>query len=308
MPPSVFKETFQKFYAGDHKSKTIFEQVSNFWLSQMPKYSGQKTKSLTGAVGNKDAPPTDQKKLAKAKSAGQREVNSTFKDTDRGKFYESFDKSKLSLTDVIQGGEKFFEGNKAKGRAKTTHGGDMKLSDLIFDYAIRRSCKFLLYDSISKGKNVAYLLDDLDLDKVAYLVVDNTIPDSARIVGGPSDGKVPICSTEIRELFRNWDSLCHYVKFFEKMYACKAPWERSEFFAKWAAYAKHRAEKLLEAKRHEMPSGDVASFIRCIELTGGGLHEKAIKTFHEAHPSMYGKRETVHSVSIAPETRTVNTI
>ena len=78
-----------------------------------------------------------------------------------------------------------------------------------------------MYDAIDQGKPVFYALDELDLPRVAYLVQGSgQYPVDARArkddkdkVIHDAEGKVPVCSSELRELFRYWDHFQKYIFF-----------------------------------------------------------------------------------------------
>ena len=303
-PGYVVHDVIESFIKGDHKSKTIFTQASNYWLKDLSKYSGQKTKALTGSVQGVPKDMKD-KKLLQNKDKGEAEVSRIIEENTeapRGEFYERFDKSPFNIEDIIGEGPDRFERMGNKGREKTTHGKPMKLSDLVFDAAIRRSCKFLIYDTIRQKMQIVYLLDDLDLTKIAYLVKrGQAIPEDSRLRTGSSEGKVPICTTEIRELFRNWDYLSAHVSFYKDFEACDAPWGASNGQEKaWALYGAHRAEKILGSKLAS--KGDAEQLQACIDQVGQGAWAAAIKSYHLGNPSRYGKGASLHTVTTEAET------
>lgn len=285
---------------GYHKSKTIFEQVSNFWLKDSQAYSMAFTKSKTGATLEKPLESKTGNKLKKDLASGVGKVSRIEGLPVKGRFYREFGQSGFSLGDVIDDRDNYFEARGSKARAMTTHGRDMKMSDLIYDAMIRRSCKFLLYDAIRQGRRVVYLLDDLDLDKVAYLSGKSGIPDDARIVGGPSDGKVPICTTEIREIFRNWDYFRAYLKFFKDFREAAPPWAAVHGKEReWAAYANHRARALLSST-HPLSTTQRGHLQACCDQHATSPAQ-AIESFHLARPSLYSKGAAVHTVTTEPE-------
>ena len=124
-------------------------------------------------------------------------------------------------------------------------------------YVVRRACKYLLYDSNAAGKTVVYALDDLNLQAVAdrlWLVDANdgsAIQFKTRVDAASSAGfrKVPVCTTELRELFRSWDhfggrltSTEKRVEFMRGFVPAPPPWETSDQ-AVWAAYAERLTDK-----------------------------------------------------------------
>lgn len=306
-PPIWVKLTVQKFIDGPHKSKTVFTQASNFWLKDMAKYSMQTTKAITGSTEGTAGirEKAKQKKISSDKEKAIRSIRDIIHSNDepgRGAFYDRFGKSPFKLDDIVGEGPDRFPRMGAKGREQTTHQGVMKLSDLVFDAAIRRSCKFLIYDSIQNGLQIVYLLDDLDLSKIAYLVKrSEAIPEEARLRTGSSEGKVPICTTEIRELFRNWDYLKNHVSFYMGFNACETPWSgRFGQEESWAEYAAHRAQKILAGKLKS--EGDGVNLNACIKEAASGQFAKAIQSYHLGNPSLYNKGAALHVVTKEPET------
>ena len=100
--------------------------------------------------------------------------------------------------------------------------------------AIRRASKYGV--SFFSSKSVLfYALDGLDLAAIANKTVINN--------------KIPICTSEIRYIFRNW----HYFKargtlvFLRKFERCLAPWDENP--AQWAPYATALVRKYQEVSR-----------------------------------------------------------
>lgn len=105
------------------------------------------------------------------------------------------------------------------------------------NYMVRRACKFLMYDTIQqRGGRIFYALDGLDLNDVANK--------TARTVGGKE--KVPVCTSEIREIFRMWAFLKSHLTFYRDFVPADPPWTRN--LAAWSQYAKSRAAKSNIAK------------------------------------------------------------
>jgi hypothetical protein len=303
LPKPALEELIDTFRDGGwHKSKTRLEQVSNFWLRDSSSYAMQYTKSITGSTLDTTPRVKTGKKLEKDKKSGAAMVSRIQSEDRTGRFYTEFGNSSFSIEDVINERDTYFDSHGSKARTQTTHGSPMKPSDLIYDAMVRRSCKFLLYDAIKQGQRVVYLLDDLDLSKVAYLSGKSGIPDSARIQSGSSEGKVPICTTELREIFRNWDYFGQHLKFYLNFVECQPPWRGSPQCVKsWALYAGHRAERVLDEKPGALSDYQINCLQRCIGLveTDPG---KAISKFHEASPSHFTKGASLHTVVSLSET------
>jgi hypothetical protein len=284
--------------------KTKFEEVSNYWLQKMQSYAMRRTKEQLGHTGEGTTAPTGAA-LEKKRRAGEEAVEQICANEEFGAFYRKFRDSPFSMHDVIEGGDDWFLDHGSKHRRETTRGREMKLSDKIFDAAVRRSCKFLMYDSIHRGWNVVYLLDDLDLSKVAYHVDPGTpVPDWARIEEGGAKGKVPVCTSEVRECFRNWDFLGYWLRFFRGFEPCDPPWAPSHPQVRsWATYANHRATKLIEydsdPSRQRRPLEDFhrGQFEECQRCFGASDWNGAIAAYHNGRPSLYTKPDYVIQVS-----------
>ncbi len=112
-------------------------------------------------------------------------------------------------------------------------------------YFVRRGCKYLLYEAVQKNKTVFYALDNLDIVKMA----DNSTHDEKDKKGNIVFSKVPICTSEVRELFRYWYFYKKNVIFCKNFRFCKPPWDSSiathNVLKLWASYALKRANKIL---------------------------------------------------------------
>ena len=110
-------------------------------------------------------------------------------------------------------------------------------------YAVRRACKFLLYDTVgddveNKG-HVHYALDGMNLTEVAgarHRPLDHVT------------SKVPVCTSELRELFRMWPYFKDDVSFYRTYTKVAPPWEAADTDV-WAAYAGRRAERAWRDRR-----------------------------------------------------------
>jgi hypothetical protein len=149
-------------------------------------------------------------------------------------------------------------------------------------FAVRRACKFLIYDTIRQGYRIAYALDDLDLGAV---VARTAFP----LETDPERGKVPVCTSELREVFRRWDVCQHWVFFYEDLHGVPPPWDQSrgeQAVQSWAAYAAARATKL--ALRLPQGHGLSGMLNQVSTLHQNGQHVQAISTYHAAQPSSLG--------------------
>jgi hypothetical protein len=110
------------------------------------------------------------------------------------------------------------------------------LADLEGLLAIRRACKFGIEDAVTRRRcRVHYVLDTITMQDV----IDKKTFDLY------SGGKgVPITTSELRFLFRNWNKYRGTGKiiFYRNFNECDPPWT-SEALPGWAAYALHLLDK-----------------------------------------------------------------
>jgi hypothetical protein len=259
--------------------KTQFARVSNYWLEQV---QSKTNTTLSGEV-------------FKAKKGAE----------DKGEFWNRFDQSKLSMGAFKekQGGTFPVTAPKAAPKPLST---PVETRDVVYDVLIRRSCKFLMYDAIDQGKKIFYALDELDLPRVAYLVNAGAYPATSRVRRDDQDkivydaeGKIPVCSSELREIFRYWDYFQRHIVFFEGLYKTTAPWERPEQADPWAAYAKHRAAKLLAAVGSSPRAGSLKDRV---DLCQGASSAEAIHIYHDLGATKFlGRGGLVNATSVVPE-------
>ncbi|MEA9609028.1 hypothetical protein QY702_22055 [Xanthomonas campestris pv. plantaginis] len=163
---------------------------------------------------------------------------------------------------------------------------------LIDDIIVRRSCKFLLYDSINRKQDIAYVLDDLNLDTVAQRI---TVSENTTRLGlGTEERKVPVCTSELREIFRRWDYFQEHLTFYKDWKVSDPPWFTNGV-QHWALYAAHLAVKItgkwpndgyLLGKRVEIDRFILSSDFLMVILT-----------FHEMRPSRFLPGTFVNIVS-----------
>lgn len=151
---------------------------------------------------------------------------------------------------------------------------------LIDDIIVRRSCKFLLYDAIERKQDIAYVLDDLDLNTVAQrLKVEET---TDRLGVGTTERKVPVCTSELREIFRRWDYFVDHLTFYKDWKVSDPPWY-SHGRQHWAAYAAHLAAKIgAKDPGNQGLAGQIANINQLIVANN---HLSAILAFHGLRPS-----------------------
>lgn len=149
----------------------------------------------------------------------------------------------------------------------------------IRQFAVRRACKFLIYDAIRQRQPIAYALDDLDL----VAVVDKT---AFELESQPGRFKVPVCTSELREVFRRWDICSPWVLFYADLQRVPPPWDDSrglQAVQPWAAYAAARSTKLADGLS---PMHLKTNMLREVSrLHAQGHYGQAILTYHSAQPS-----------------------
>lgn len=149
-------------------------------------------------------------------------------------------------------------------------------------FAVRRACKFLIYDAIRQRRVITYALDDLVLQDV----VDKT---AFELETQPGRFKVPVCTSELRELFRRWDACWEWVRFFRGLHLVDAPWLPSnglDAVRGWSGYAAARATKLADRIGAQHPQYNALRQVRT--LHDQAHYENAISAFHAARPSALG--------------------
>jgi hypothetical protein len=144
---------------------------------------------------------------------------------------------------------------------------------LKYDMKVRRACKFLIYDSISIGLKIHYIVDEITSSSVAERVMFSV---------GANNEKVPICTTEIREIFRHWHSLSAHVIWFRQFRKCLPLWASDGPAQKvWAEYAVALLEKL-------RASGQVldATPKTLTDALAAGQYPKLIQYYHRQNDSL----------------------
>jgi len=159
-------------------------------------------------------------------------------------------------------------------------------SDQLKNFAVRRACKFLLWESVLQhGRSVAYALDDMDLHDVARRR-------PIKLEGDGNRTKIPVCTSELRELFRNWDAFNKRVVFFKDFKVASPPWMlpsagKPETLRAWSEYAVKRARAIVE-RSPKTPYREV--YNQVFEYNKAGEYDAAIGAFHWARPSLEGKK------------------
>lgn len=161
----------------------------------------------------------------------------------RFNFYRRFDNSAYGLrqttaTKFISGIEKDFPNSTEHIRESTKFNGSNVTS--IRQFMVRRACKFLMYDIIlEQRQKIHYALDG----------ITNSIVASKRAIDIPGRDiavpKVPVCTSELRELFRMWNFFRDHTKFYLNFEEIGPLWQTcpSEEKKVWAEYASKLATK-----------------------------------------------------------------
>jgi hypothetical protein len=84
---------------------------------------------------------------------------------ERTDFSQRFEASELNLRSATADSLRMGIGKDNEALRGTVKPLD-KLTGSLKNFAVRRACKFLLYDSIQNGVKIAYVLDDMELFKV----------------------------------------------------------------------------------------------------------------------------------------------
>ena len=122
-----------------------------------------------------------------------------------------------------------------KSNAKLDRGNNAQVKAAADDISVRRSCKFgIEYVVQNLGGRIHYVLDGIDIKKVV---------DRATITNKSGYEKVPICTSELRFLFRQWQRFGSKVQFWQNYDHCAPPWADSATQEDWAAYALARILK-----------------------------------------------------------------
>jgi hypothetical protein len=153
----------------------------------------------------------------------------------------------------------------------TKPGASVSMSDvkgIMENYRIRASCKFGLLNlakALKSDAKIHFVLDsylknptqqgsrmDQVINKTPYVSMD---------VNRGTNGAVPVTASELRCVYRNWESLGRErVIFYDNMEETDPPWVT--YKAQWDAYARYRLEKYLtKAERMKSSKKDLWQFM-----------------------------------------------
>lgn len=277
---SFFKAKCPKIF---NLTKENFNRVSNYWLKPIQAIAG----AATLQSGSPEAKPDAYLKSALVGT----------KEKDVKQFWDRFGKSPHDLNQKVIPAASRPDFTSPKAAEVTKTGNSKEAQHYVYDFAVRRACKFLLYDAIALKKPVFYALDQLNLEIVADLVGGtDAIRDEVKIGASAEEKKVPICTSEIRELFRYWDELSKNVTFFENLNEVEPPWARVDV-DKWARYAVHRAKKTRAMAEKANRGGELPGVDEIESWTG----KAAIDNYHRMRPYTFRNQSNINHVIVGQE-------
>jgi hypothetical protein len=175
-------------------------------------------------------------------------------------------------------------GPKLAGYRKSNVGLNPRSPDAVraaaHDWAIRRSCKFgIEYATKTLGGTVHYVLDGMDLKAIAA-------PSSAMRLKTNSAGftKIPICTSELRFLFRNWQGMSN-VTFWENFDVATPPWKRPGLEDDWKAYAIDRIVKYWAQIKGNQDAGKYRLTQLLEDSAGKITTDKEVRKYLESKPA-----------------------
>lgn len=173
---------------------------------------------------------------------------------ERKKFFNKFqqhDSSKYNITyttkaKISNGVQKDWKSASGdlyeEGEIKNKYLGNVR------QFIVRRACKYLLYYIVANKEKIHYALDGLDIKTI----VDREHRDLPSLSDRRGNrekrpAKVPVCTSEVREIFRNWGFFKDEITFYMNLNETVAPWLRSDInkeeLATWVRYAMKRVRK-----------------------------------------------------------------
>jgi hypothetical protein len=221
-----------------------------------------------------------------------RDEHESRQEKERRGFVRRFNASRSRLGDLkpqslahdAQRGQRLIAGVRKDNSTlhPTTGNLTTEVRGAVRQFAVRRACKFLIYDAIRQGRVITYALDDLVLQDV----VDKT---AFELETQPGRFKVPVCTSELRELFRRWDACWQWVRFFRDLHQVDAPWHPNrglDAVSGWSGYAAARATKLADRLGSQHPQHNALRQVRTLHEQAH--YSEAIEAFHSARPSALG--------------------
>ncbi|PHQ80559.1 MAG: hypothetical protein COB66_04505 [Coxiella sp. (in: Bacteria)] len=263
--PSNPKAAIDQFYKTlKHTDKTIYPEVSNFWLKDGKKFGLTYLVAcfLSGKIDSAAADASLRLECPDPKKA----------DEARFKF------AQLILADSARSGKTgiFDQDLKRDGYTFKLSSPENRATDL----TTRRACKSMLETAFSTNQPVVYALDGLNL-----LLVANR--GRVTFEGDISKYKVPICTSEIRFLFREWDKYQGTVGFYHKLTVRETPWgpnRAPKALQAWASYALHLLHKLIMTIPERLSTSE-AQVNEIIDSFTKGDWLNVINGYHQLEPS-----------------------
>lgn len=216
--------------------------------------------------------------------------------TQQENFFQKFNQSHYSMNQtpvqkVIQGIKKDDSGSNPTVQHLPSIGNLISARQ----FMTRRACKFLMYEVILDEHGVIhYALDGLTAE---HVVNKTALPIAGR---EPTLGnKVPVCTSELRELFRMWNFFREKTYFYrgfrlvQPMWVTCAPEDKK----KWAEYAYHVLTSeagVLLARQNSQFSTLGAKYAEFFLLYMNGQYEEAIQFFHNIDYRLYPKSALKH--------------
>lgn len=160
--------------------------------------------------------------------------SSTYLSSGTAKYFDQFKNSRYGVS--VKGGQVDLQ--KLKKSNKNLSNSDRHaICAAAKDLAIRRSSKFgIQYTVATLNGKIHYILDDIQ---------QNVVLEKSTIKNGSGYEKMPICSSELRFLFRNWGRLktSNKVIFWKNYETAQPLWADRVWQADWACYALDRMWK-----------------------------------------------------------------
>jgi hypothetical protein len=114
-----------------------------------------------------------------------------------------------------------------------------KLPGIVSDIAIRRSCKFGIHYFVERNNaQLHYILDGMDVDAI--------VKKKQYTNESTGKGKVPICTSEVRYIFRHWERLQKTARllFYLNFVTVPAPWDNNRYTGTWMGWADYAIQRM----------------------------------------------------------------
>ena len=205
------------------------------------------------------------------------------------------------------------EGFTFEGELKKAKNDDRKIQKIIEGTILRRMCKWMVHKAVRDKMSIIYELDSIESSTVANKAL-------VALQGkDDSNTKIPICTSELREIFRYIDKF-ESIRFFKEFLEVKAPWAVEETIKDdkdslkcWARYAIYLIFKMVAKYPNDMLLLTKACEIK--KLLGAKKfgddeinYSEIIKRYSEVKPSQLlahpydeiAPRKTIKQSNLAP--------